>query len=133
MRAAGARGDVHPERRTSRRAAGRPRRGLGGDEAFENAVHYGDSPGPDGEPAPFTNVVRTTEHGGPHIPAARARASGTPIPLLDGEAHVISIEGGWGAFFLHGDDPCNGYEVTAYDLSEEELRRFLEGLEAAGS
>lgn len=109
-----------------------PQRGLGGgadvDDLVTRAVHYGDSPGPDGRPAPLITIIRTNQHGGPHINAATATEIGTPVRVLDGEGYLVRIEGGWGAFFLHGEPPCHGYEVTSYGVSRADLRRFLEGL-----
>jgi hypothetical protein len=105
--------------------------GVGGGELLEVvpwAIHYGDSPGPDGGPAPFITIIRTGEHGGPHINAVIAREVGTPVEVLDGEGQLVRIEGGWGAFFLHGEPPCHGYEVTSYGVSRADLRRFLGGL-----
>lgn len=114
-----------------------PQPGLGGGavpaggQQFPSAVHYGDSPGPDGKPAPFINIIRTSENGGPEISADHASEFGTPVPVLDGEGHLLTVEDGYGSFFLHGEGPCNGYQVTAYGVSEEELRLFLQGLEEA--
>lgn len=109
--------------------------GMGGgadpDGQFPNVIHYGDSPGPDGDPALFIEIVRTGPDGGPFLSEKHARRFGDPIEVLGGEGYLVSIEDGWGVWFEHGDDPCNGYGIHAYGPTKAETRRFAEGLRSS--
>jgi len=98
-----------------------------------NAIHFGDSPGPDGLPAPFINITRTVSTGGPRIQASHAEDVGTLIEVLGGTGYLLPIHEGWGVWRSYGHGRCTGCEITAYGLSKAETRRFAEGLRLFGA
>lgn len=110
----------------------RPRPGMGEgadpDGRFTNVVHWGDSPGPEGDPAPFLEAWAVDPGGGPLIPASFAENRGTAVQVLGETGYLVHIEDGWGVFAAFGDGPCEAIEIHAYGPSRAETRRFAEGL-----